>query len=286
MDFSIWSVLLIVTKMTLYISSFLAVGSVVFLASFRTVQNDIFAATKRLIYISVPLAIISSIGFLLVQTGYIMEDGVAGMFDIEMLEMFLQENIGSSLYMRVVGVALLLLAVVFMPQQYWLHGIFAILVAASFAMIGHATGDNQIYTTILLVIHLLAVSFWLGALWPLYLSANQPEGADMLERFGKIASIVVPLLIVVGVLFAIYIVGSVSALFDSSYGISLLVKVGIVGLLLGLASLNKIYFVPQIAAQNRQAVKWLRLTIMVEAAAFLAIFALTAALTTVMTLPE
>lgn len=286
MDFSIWSILLIITKLIVYITVFLTIGSVVFLVWFRELENDLSRATKRMIYINAPLAIISSAGFLLVQTGYIMEDGIAGMLNAEMLKIFLEENIGTSLYMRVLGLVLLPLGMMFAPSQYWMHIIFATIVAASFAMVGHATGDDQIYTSILLTFHLLAASFWFGALRPLYLSASQPEGADMLEKFGKIASFVVPLLITVGLLFALYIVGSLSALFNSSYGISLLIKIAIVSLLLGLAALNKIFLVPQIAAQQPEAVHRLRLTIVIEAAAFVAIFAVTATLTTIMTLPE
>ncbi|MBL1421752.1 MAG: CopD family protein [Alphaproteobacteria bacterium] len=286
MDFSIWLFLLIITKLVVYTTSFLAIGGAGFLALFHDVENGISAVIRRLIYICAALAILSSIGFLLVQSGYIVEDGLAGMFDVEMLQIFLEENMGSSLYMRIFAMILLILLVMFLPYQKLFIAVPIVLTSTSFALVGHATGDYQIYTSILLTVHLLAVGFWVGALWPLYLSANQPSGAAMLAQFGKIASFVVPLLIVVGLLFGIYIVGSFAALFNSSYGISLLIKVAIVGVLLGLATLNKILFVPYIAAQRPKAVQWLRLTIAVEAVAFLAIFTVTAALTTIMTLPE
>lgn len=282
MELSFWLAILILTKFCLYTCSFMTIGTAIFSLIFKNFETDI----KSIINISAVGAIISSIGFLLVQTGYIMEDGLAGMFDTEMLQIFLEEKIGTSLYMRVAGIILLSLGINMQRQPKWLLAIPIVMIAASFAMVGHASGDDFIYTAILLTIHLLAVSFWLGALMPLYLATNTDYAAEILERFGRMAAFIVPVLLVVGVLFAVNIVGSVSALFGSSYGITLLSKVVFVAILLGLATLNKMIFTPQIAAKKPSATLQLKRVIKLEALAFATIFMATAILTTSVTLPE
>lgn len=281
-DIGTWSILLILVKFCLYMSGFLAIGSAIFLLLFKTAP----AQVKHIISISSVVAIVISVAFLLVQVGYIMDDGLTGMFDAEMLQIFLDEKMGTSLYIRVIGLILLLLAVHMKRSFKWVMILPIIMVAGSFAGVGHATGDDIIYTGTLLTLHLVAVSFWFGALYPLYIMAEKPDGAEMLERFGKIASFIVPILLVVGLLFAVNLLGSFAVLFGSSYGVILLIKVAIVGVLLGLATLNKLIFVPQIAATQRQAIVKFKLIVKLEACAFASIFMATALLTTSVAIPE
>lgn len=283
MDFSIWSILLILTKFWLYASGLTAIGGAMFWLIFG---HKAELKTESLIKIAGSLTIMSSIGFLLVQTGYIMEDGIAGMFDVEMLQIFLDEKIGTSLYMRLTGSVLLLLIVALSERFRWLMILPIVMLAGSFSLVGHASGDDFIYTAILLTLHLLAVSFWVGALLPLYWAAERDFGVEMLEKFGQIAAFIVPTLIVVGILFAVKIVGSFAVLFNSAYGMTLLAKVAIVGLLLGLATLNKVLFVPQIAADKPLAVVKFKRVVIIEALAFGVIFMATAIFTTNMALPE
>ena len=82
-------------------------------------------------------------------------------------------------------------------QWIALAGAFA--VAVSFAQVGHALGDPRAALTVLLVLHLLAAAFWVGALLPLHRSALSSAGADLLHHFGKIAAFGVPVLIVAGI---------------------------------------------------------------------------------------
>lgn len=289
MDFGIWSILLIICKTCLYASGLVAMGSGLYVLVFGnlpTFDIRLVKTTRNMIFGASLLGIITSVLFLLLQTGFIVEEGIGGMFDVEMLEIFLDENIGTSLYLRVAGLILLMFISLFVPKLKILMVLPLILIAASFSIIGHATGEYQVFTSVLLIIHLLAVSFWLGALLPLYVAADQPHAEQLLEKFGKIASYIVPLLIVVGLIFAALILGSFSALFGSSYGITLIIKIAIVGLLLGLATLNKYLLVPQIAAQAQGSIWRLRAVIAIEALAFMGIFLMTAILTTAVTLPE
>ena len=281
-----WSILLISIKTIIYASSFTAMGGAVFLLIFDTKRNSTATHSKRMITVAGYVAIFSSILFLPIQTGFIMDDGISGMLDFELMQIFLDGNIGYSLYLRVFGLIALLIGTNYLATSKLLILMPIVAIAASFSLVGHATGEYQIITSILIIVHLIAVSFWVGALLPLYLSAEQPHAGQMLEKFGKVASLIVPLLIAVGAVFAIIIIGSFSALFNSTYGYTFIFKILIVGFLLGLATLNKILFVPQISLGNPKAVLALKRTIIIESIAFIVIFIATATLTTSVNLPE
>lgn len=281
-----WSILLISIKTIIYASSFTAMGGAVFLLIFDAKKNNTATYSKKMINVAGFVAIFSSLLFLPIQIGFIMDDGISGMMDFELMQIFLDGNIGYSLYLRVFGLIALLLGTNFFANSKLLLLIPIVAIATSFSLVGHATGEYQIITSGLIIVHLIAVSFWVGALLPLYLSAERPYAGEVLERFGKIASLIVPLLIAAGVVFAIVIIGSFSALFNSTYGYTFIFKIVIVGFLLGLATLNKILFVPQIILGNPKAVIGLKRTIIIESIAFVVIFIATATLTTSVNLPE
>ena len=82
----------------------------------------------------------------------------------------------------------------------------AMLAASSFAWTGHAwAAPNHDLSITLLVVHLLCIGFWLGALVPLLLIVRGNAGtlAAVTERFGRTAVRVVPLLLLAGALLTI-----------------------------------------------------------------------------------
>lgn len=105
--------------------------------------------------------------------------------------------------------------------------------------------------------------------------------ASLLEHVGRIAVASIGILIAAGGVFAIYLVGSLDGLPTSRYGPLLVAKVTIVGALLGLAALNKLRFVPELAKGNPIARRHLDRSILAEGVTFLVICAVTATLTTV-----
>ena len=137
--------------------------------------------------------------------------------------------------------------------------------------------------------HLIAVSFWFGALLPLY-QLSKPglkisEAAHLSHRFGQQASIFVPTLIAVGGSFAYLLLGSLEAIFTSAYGQMLLAKMVFVALVLGIAALNKLRLVPALRAQVPGAAERFRASLRWEALVFLMIFGATALLTPSFTVP-
>ena len=68
---------------------------------------------------------------------------------------------------------------------------------------------------------------------------GQAALADLADVFGRRAIWIVPVLLIAGTLYAVMLVGSVAVLATTPYGQVLIVKVGLVSGLVGLAALNK-----------------------------------------------
>ena len=106
------------------------------------------------------------------------------------------------------------------------------------------------------------------------------EAAGLAQRFGVLAAAIVPFLILVGGVVAWILLGSISALFLSSYGAALLVKIGLVGGLLGLAALNKLWLTPAMRRGEPAAAKALSRSISLEILLIIAVLSVTSFFTT------
>jgi len=140
-----------------------------------------------------------------------------------------------------------------------------------------------------LILHLLAVALWIGVLTPLYRLASSStryaSAADLGHQFGLVASVTVPVLIVVGSYMGYQLVGSFTALIETGYGQTLIIKILLFSGLLGLAAANKLRFVPALRLGDPVAASHLSKSIYVEWLFILAVLGMTAVLTTNLTLP-
>ena len=91
---------------------------------------------------------------------------------------------------------------------------------------------------------------------------------------------------VVGLVFAWLMTGSVAALLTTAYGWTLLAKLGVVTGLMALAALNKWRFVPALTTGAPTAASHLRRSIQIEAIAVVIILLATATLTSITTPPD
>lgn len=204
--------------------------------------------------------------------------------DAELWALVLDTPPGRAALAQAGGLALVALAALARPLR-WPAGLAgAGLVVVGQGLSGHAAGLSPAWAgQALLALHLLGVGFWLGSLWPLHRAAAGPAdaAAAVLERFSRLAVVLVGLLVAAGLALAAWLVGSVPALIGTTYGLILLAKLALVALLLGLAAANKWRLVPRLAAGDGTAARRLRLSIRVEMLVALGILAATAALTTV-----
>ncbi|WP_053746057.1 copper resistance CopC/CopD family protein [Streptomyces sp. NRRL WC-3618] len=124
-------------------------------------------------------------------------------------------------------------------------GVVAIGLAATWALAEHAsTGLQSDIAMPVDVMHLLAVATWLGGLSALLVAlfrapADTPIEGSAVRRFSRVAFGSVLALVATGVYQSWRQLGSWSALTDTSYGQLLLVKIGLVIVLVGIAYISR-----------------------------------------------
>lgn len=277
----IWGFAAILTKFTLYLGVFTAAGTVFAGLLFRLEHSRAFC----LIFAGIGICA-AVLGFA-VQGANLTGD-IAGMTDPEMLGLLWRTAVGTALVCCVGGLGLLVLGVVI--RWFWLAGVGAVLAVGSFTQVGHIADDDGFLLQIVLAVHLIAIALWIGILTPLLRLASHrddwAEAARVGQRFGQIAAVTVPMLIIAGGYMAYVFLGSWGALLGTAYGVAMIIKVLLVACLLTLAAVNKLRFVPGLLAGDPTAARHLVTSIRAEWALVCAILLVTAVLTSVLTLPR
>lgn len=280
-----WAIAAILAKALEYGAALLALGGPVFIVTFREAPEDVLRAA-RAITLTAAFVCVALLALRFgIRSARISGMGASGMTDAMMLGLIWESPLGSAAVLRSFG-ALLVLAIAFgrtVASVIALIGSF--LIAVSYTQVGHALGDPRWLLAGLLTIHLLATGFWIAALAPLHQAAKQEFGAAILHRFGSVASMTVPVLVLVGLTFAWLMIGSITGLLSTAYGWTLLIKVTFFAGLLWLAALNKLRLVPGLAKGTTDAAFKLRRSIKIEGFLVLLILIATATLTSVTTPP-
>lgn len=237
-------------------------------------------------------ALVALILYFLLQVGMINQNGLRGMFDTFMASILLQSTVGYGVIMRLVGIVLPLTGLWLARRALlagdsprlaprlldsWIAG--ALLFSSSFAVLGHVV-NLSVLAQMAIVLHTLAISLWVGALFPLYLLCER-EPADsilpLLRRFGTWGWGIVGTLLVTGGYLLTQLVETPSDMLATPYGQLLSAKLVLVLALLALGALNKFHLVPALMAAGAGT---LRKSIAGERALVLVILILTACLTT------
>ena len=154
-----------------------------------------------------------------------------------------------------------------------------LLTIISFTLVGHTTTTpNRAAAAALLVLHLWVVAFWLGSLWPLYLTAarEQPSiSAQVIDKFSFAAAWVVPMILLAGVGLMALLLPSLATL-KLTYGQFMLGKIAGFAVLMAMAALNKWQFGPACAEGDTAAFKR---TVIIEYVLICAVLAMTATMT-------
>lgn len=214
---------------------------------------------------------------------------LAGMVDPEMLGLLWTTPVGTALMYRLLGLSLLISGLYMGRIGTGISILGGLLALWSFDHVGHVSGRDTTLLDGALTFHLFAVALWIGILTPLKRLASAPQtfamAADLGHRFGRVAALTVPALILAGGYMSYHLVGSFGALVKTGYGQALLVKVCLVAGLLILAAANKLRFIPALRSGDPVAARHLSTSISVEWMLVLAVLAVTAALTSNLTLP-
>lgn len=280
-----WAIAAILAKAAGYGGALLAMGGPLFIVAFPSAPAEVRELARKIAMIAALIGLAVLALRFGIRAARISGMGLQGAFDPMMLGFVWDSPLGTAAIWRGAG-DLLVLAVLIRGGVGLSIGLAgAVLIAVSYAFVGHSLGDPRWLLASLLTLHMLAAAFWVGALAPLRRAVNQPDGASLLHRFGNIASVTVGLLIVVGLVFAWLMTGSFMALFTAAYGWTLIAKLSVVAGLMALAALNKWRFVPALASGDPTAALHLRRSIQIEAVAVLLILIATATLTSVTTPP-
>ncbi|MFC9325877.1 FixH family protein [Kitasatospora sp. NPDC057015] len=118
--------------------------------------------------------------------------------------------------------------------------LLAVALSATWVGADHASVGIQVWLALPFgVVHLIAMALWLGGLATLLLGLRHGLGAETADRFSTIAFGSVAALTVTGVYQSWRGLGSWSALVDTEYGRLLLIKVGCVAVMLGVAWISR-----------------------------------------------
>lgn len=228
------------------------------------------------------------VGLALVAAHYALEAArmagdFSGIWDLSLQGASLRSG-GAAFGVRVLGLFLLALSLRRVDAGALVLGVVgAAITVAAFTLVGHTAVHPQRWLLApLLMLHLLIVAFWLGALLPLYLASRRetPEtSATLVNAFSRIASWLVPGILVAGVALAILLVPNIGV-FAQPYGWLLLTKVALFAALMGLASLNKWRLGPALARGDHRDGFAFRWSLCAEYALIFVVLAVTAVMTT------
>ena len=274
----------ILVKFLLYLGVLVSIGLVFARLVFRRETERMQGPIARQASALALLALVAAgSGFLL--RGAAMTGDASGLADPEMLGLLWRNPPGTQLLLLASAMILVLAGLRSAGSGLWIAAAGGFLALWSFAWIGHVPDAGPVWPEALLVLHLAAAAFWVGILSPMRRLAGDPaESAAAVQlghRFGRIAAVTVPLLIAAGIVMAWRLLGDVSALTATGYGLTLLAKIAAVAVLLGAAAHNKLRFVPAMRRGDPAAAARLRRSIAVEWLAVCAILLATATLTSI-----
>jgi putative copper resistance protein D len=280
-----WAVLAIMAKAADYAAALLSIGGALFMLAFRAAPVDVLRLIRMITFAAVLLGIAVLALRFGIRAARISGMGLDGATDAMMLGFVWNSTLGTAAIWRGAGAFLVLAIFIDGIVGIGIALVGGLLIAVSYAFIGHSLADPRLILASLLTVHLLVAAFWIASLVPLYRVAEHKDASILLHRFGKIASATVTVLVLVGMTFAWLMAGSITALFTTAYGWVLLTKLAFVTGLMGLAAHNKWRLVPEFEKGKTSAATRLKRSILMELVAVVMILIATATLTSVTTPP-
>ena len=145
---------------------------------------------------------------------------------------------------------------------WWLAGVSAVLLAATPAFSGHAAASDRLPALAVAAdaLHVMAASAWLGSLFCVFLAAALVSTAQRTSRFSDVSSLVgafsptalvsASLVALTGVVSSWLRLGSLSALWNSTYGRVLLIKLAALTGVVGTGAFNWLRVRPVLGTES------------------------------------
>jgi len=189
---------------------------------------------KTLRHSSVFVAV-SSLGLLLMQGPYTAGKSWGSLFDSIIIGDVLQTRLGLALFVRsicAVAWGLIALTASASVSRRWRVGVIAtaFVTIATYAASGHQSAGTLPGIFVPLdMIHLAAISTWVGALLALAVISKNNNVDNEVKRFSQMATWSMPIVIVTGVVQGLHLLGGISTITETNFGKLLLVKTILVG---------------------------------------------------------
>lgn len=284
-----------VTQAMLYLGLLTSAGLALFLVLFlpdRAGLEQVRRRIRRAVLLTAAVALAGALLLLPVTALYQQGLGLAGLLDAgPWLEQLLSGNGLVALLVTVgLGTVLAVLAardgsaVTGARRHLVLGG--ALVPLAALALVGHTRAYGPVPLVMATdMVHAATAAVWFGGLLGLALSlpamANRGQtAASTLARFSTAAAGLLVLLTLTGTLLGWRILGSWAALVDTSYGVVLLAKLALVGLVVAVAGWNRYRLLPRLHGaddyRSRHATaQHLRTAVRAEAALLVVVVVLT-----------
>lgn len=273
----------------------LALRALSFVAIFQAVGNalflDLFGArlsmsVEQRIRMSARIAALAALCLVVlyhVLTPARMAGNLGGTFDPSLSELLRESDTGTAHIVRMLGLAVLFLSLDRRTRLNTIAMRVALALAVlSFALMGHtAIHPLRWLLAPLLLVHVAVVAFWFGALWPLHeVAAREPpeQSGATIAQFTKLATRLVPWVLICGALLAFVFIRSVAEL-ATGYGAMVLGKTAAFGVLMYLAALNRGRYGPGVAAAAAGAARAFQRTTVAEWSVLAVVLVATALMT-------
>lgn len=227
------------------------------------------------------LLLFVTILYFFIKVGSFSGKGVVGIADTTYIRFIWAGPVGLFVQLQVIVAAVwFAYSVINILFVKWLAYLLAVLLmGSSFLSIGHGS-DAAWWGKLALLTHLLVAWLWFGSLnslRKLAVSVPVAKAKNIMERFGVHMGFAVPALIIAGVVMYRSATGGwLPELPLSSYDTVLFIKLSLVVLILLVAAIHKLKFVPQL--NNEQAAKRLKRSITAEMVLAISIFIVASAL--------
>ncbi|AWL12305.1 hypothetical protein HMF8227_01832 [Saliniradius amylolyticus] len=242
---------------------------------------------RHYVLTAVAIGLLAVVSGFFIQVGLMAGEGIVGMTNPMMRQIVWSSNVGEASLLRGMGLLALLVAFVgpLVTRIWWLRtGIWLVGVVAlsySLTLLGHLV-NAPLWLKGALLSHFLVAAWWLGSLIPLMMACRtRPlnELKRQMVRFGQYASGFMFILVAAGAVMAWSLLDLPQALWRTSYGLTLTVKLMLLMAMLMLAARHKWHLVP--ALSDEADSERLRRSIFLETLLAALLLLATAVLTTV-----
>ena len=188
------------------------------------------ARVGRTLQFSSVFIAISSLGLLLMQGPYTAGKSWGSLFDSVLIGDVMQTRLGLALFVRAICAfawGVLALTASASVSRRWRISVVAtaVLTIATYAASGHQSAGTLPGVFVPLdMIHLAAISTWVGALLALAIISKNNNVENEAKRFSQMATWSMPVVVVTGVVQGLHLLGGISTITETTFGKLLLVK--------------------------------------------------------------